>query len=394
MAHSFIDGIVSLYNSLTNERNPASTNTFQANRIADSETRALMLSGIGNRIITLITSTSLNKTIQFDDKNLETFYNQRLAKAVKKASKFQLAFGRGVIVINEKGKDLSKPISDQVNIQNTKFDVFSGDMVYPLDYGTNLTEDRYYEIKAYGIRGYEFHHSRIIDFNFVEPAELDKPQYRFGGVSLFELIRAQLINDGVIERAGASIIEKNSTLFYSVNGLKETMQSGQESELVKYFSALEGGRGISGAGLLDAEDSVTVVNQTLADYDKVAENALRRIAMVTGIPVSILIGESVKGLNATGDSERQTFNETVANHQSEYLIDPINNLLQALGKEPVSFKDNQGQTPNEKVLFDGLVIENSVKLASMGEDFSAYLNEFGIGQEDDFDKVFGTDENS
>jgi len=84
----------------------------------------------------------------------------------------------------------------------------------------------------------------------------------------------------------------------------------------------------------------------------------------------------------------------VTNHQSEYLIDPINELLQALGKEPIKFKDNQVQTPNEKVKFEGIIIENALKLASIGEDFSAYLNEYGIGQEDDFDKVFGTDENS
>jgi hypothetical protein len=393
MAKGMFDGITSLYNSLVNKRSASNTNSFDSQKMSESEMRALIISGLGNRIVSLIVNSSLNDTIQFDDKDLESFYTKRLAKAVKKASRFQIGFGRSILVINEIGQDLSKPRSGEVDLSNVKFDVFGGDMVYVGEYGRNLSDSRYYLPILYTVRAHQIHHSRVIDFTYTEPSELDKVIYHLGGVSLFEQIRTQLINDGVIERAGATIVEKNSSLFYMVDGLKESMASGNESDLQKYFGALEDGRSISGAGLIDKNDDVKAVNQTLADYDKVSENALRRIAMVTGIPVSVLVGESVRGMNSTGDNEKQTFNETVTNHQSEFLLDNINELLYKLGKDDISFKDNQGATPAEKVQFESVVIANAKLLAEMGEEFSDYLEQYDIIEQDDFKKVF-PDENS
>jgi hypothetical protein len=46
----------------------------------------------------------------------------------------------------------------------------------------------------------------------------------------------------------------------------------------------------------------------LKDTDDIS---LRRIAMVSGVPLPMLIGENVKGLNSSGTQEKTSFNEMI-----------------------------------------------------------------------------------
>jgi hypothetical protein len=111
--------------------------------------------------------------------------------------------------------------------------------------------------------------------------------------------------------------------------------------------------------------------------------------MVTGISLAILVGESPKGLNATGDNEMQSTADTIANLQSEYIKKPLNDLLKKFGMEPVEFMGNQGQSALDKIKFEATVIDNALKLASIGEDYNAYLNEYGLATRDDYTELFG-----
>jgi len=161
---------------------------------------------------------------------------------------------------------------------------------------------------------------------------------------------------------------------------------------VAYFSKMEDVRGIFTAGLIDKEDELEVVSQSinnLADADMIT---LRRLAMVTSIPLSMLVGENVKGLNSSGDSERASFQDAIDIIQDDYLLPPINELMRKLGKGDVSFKENQGETANDRIDFETKAIDNAVKLAQMGEDYGLYLEEKAVIAPDDFKKVFNDGE--
>jgi hypothetical protein len=244
----------------------------------------------------------------------------------------------------------------------------------------------------YSVNGVQFHPSRVVDFTYEKPTELELPSYGYGGVSEFELVYGQIINDGIVERSAVAMIEKASSFFYKIKGFKEILQSGKEGTMLKFYNATENARSVMGAGLIDAEDDIKVVNQTLTDIDKVDQITLRRLAMVTGIPLAILIGENVKGLNSTGDTEKQVFNEMIETFQGDYLIDPMNELMTKLGKGEVEFIENQNQTPIERLDYETKAIDNASKLSLMGEDHAKYLEERGVIEKEDFGGFF-SDEN-
>jgi len=381
----FNDGLVSLTNNLANTRNAYTQNTIVNNRLSDAENNNIYKSGIGNKIVNIKNNTAYKEGFTFDSTADEKYFNKYLAKKIKEASLWMTVFGRGVFVIIEKNKKLSEPLSKDLNKNTLLFKVFDGSMVTANSTDRNLMSERYYKPTMYQVRGESIHHTRVIDFTYLPVREDDKPNYQYGGMSEFELINEQIINDGVIERAAPAVLEKSSTIFYKVKGFKQAIQNKKESDILSYFAALENLRSVFGAGVVDSEDAVESLTQALSGLSETDQITLRRLALVTGIPLAVLVGESVKGLGANGDNEMTTFFMMIQNFQTAYLIDNINDLMEKLGFGDVEFKQPEQQTPKEKADLQSVVLDNATKLFNLGEETEDYLNENGFQTKDTFD---------
>ena len=384
------DGIIDLYNSLANNRNATKNNKVSGERVLFPELNEIYKTGLGNKIVRVKTGYALKSSnMNFSSKEDKAFYIAKLESKVKEAFMWSLVFGRGIIVIND-GGDLSEPLVGEINKQHVRFNVFSGDMVSVVNYNRDLSSARYYQPESYTVRGENFHHSRVIDLTYIKLTEDDKPTYNFGGISEFELIYSQIINDGIVERASSSILEKNSSLFYKIKGFKKALESKQESNLVKFYRLAEDRRSIHGAGLIDSEDDVVNVAQSLTNLKDADDISLRRISLVSGIPLPMLVGESVGGLNSTGDQEKTSFNEMIEILQQDYIVSDLNSLFSKLGMAIVTFKDNQNVTPLEKVDYETKVIDNAVKLNDMGYDAESYMKDRSVDAKsrDDFESEF------
>jgi len=391
----FTDGLTSLYNSLANRRSSVASNVVTSTRINYNQLNEIYKTGLGNKISRIKTGYSLKRqNIIFENTEDKLFYNTKLHKKIKEAFRWSLVFGRGIIVIND-GGNLAEPLRKIENPNNLKFEVFSGKQVSVTDIETDLMNKRYYQPKNYIVHGFNFHYTRVIDFRYILPEEEDMPNYNYGGISEFELIYNQIINDGIIERASSSIVEKNSSLFYKIKGFKNSLQSNNEDNIVKFYSLSEDRRSIHGAGLIDSEDDVVTVSQSLTNLKDADDISLRRMALVTGIPLPMLVGEAVSGLNSAGTQERNSFNDMLQNIQEDYLLEPINELMSKLGKSPIKFSESQNTTALEQIEYETKALDNATKLYSLGYDIEQYLKEKGIEAKtsDSFESEFGLDEN-
>ena len=387
----FTDGVQSLVSSLINRRAITAQNVIVSNALDAETLRRVYRHGIMNKIVRLKAGHALKDTLQFASVKDEQFYEVRLSKIVKQSTKWMLAFGRGIIVFHAKGDDLRKPIG-QIDSDTVQLEIFSGDMVTTGDIDRDLDSPRYYKPIQFNVRGHVIHWSRVVEFNYVEPPELDAPSYMYGGISETELIYEQLLADGIVQRASPKIIEKAATKYYKVAGFKDAMRTGTETDMINYFSQMEDIVGLYSAGLIDKEDEVEVITQTIANLADADRITLRRLAMVCGISISQLIGESPKGLGATGDTERQYDQAMIEALQSDYLLDPINHLMRKLGQGRVTFKKNQGETPNDRMDYETKAIANAQILWAMGEDYTKYLEDNDVIQIDDFAAMFPSDE--
>ena len=385
--NSFKDGITSLHNAITNKRNALNTSEYTHSLLTDRELKQIYKSGIGSKIVRLKAGFALNDTLSFETKNDEAFYNKNLRRQVKRACRFMVGFGRGIVVNYYHGDDLSKPLRIDKD-RDLKCRSFSGEEVSVSQVVLEFHDERYNKPLSYMIKGSTIHHSRVIDFCYVEPPESDLSSYKYGGISEFEMIYKQLISDGIVERAGANIVDKNSSLFYKIDGFKQALQSKNDESMLEYFSKVEDFRSMHGATLMDTSDNVEVHAQNLANLGEVSDMALRRLAMVTGIPISFLIGENVKGLNSTGDNERQVFQDMIETVQAEYILEPLQELFDLYGLGVIEFKENQGDSAQSRIEYEAKAIDNALKLFQMGEDHGAYLNEREIVKKEKYDEFF------
>ena len=385
----FTDGITSLTNRLANRRNAHNTNIITASRISWHEARAIYRTGVGSKIIRLKSGIALDDTLQFEDKEDERFYRCRLQQHVKNCAKFQLAFGRSLLVIHEPGADLSTPLGKITDWSQVRYHTFSGDMVYVQSVNLDLNSPQYFKPTRYSVRGFTIHPSRCVDFTYVEPTEYDAPEYFYGGISEFELIRNELVSDQVVQRAVPAILDKSSTMFYKIKGFKQAMADKQgEDGAVKYFEKMEDLRSVYGAGVLDAEDVVEVFNQSLSNLADSDLITLRRLALVTGLPLSWLVGEAAQGLNSTGEGERHVMKNTITAYQSEYLLDNINRLMRLHGRGEVEFKEGLLENDTDKIKIETDVIKNALVLSQIGEDYGEYLERHGIRKPDPWAELF------
>lgn len=394
MKLNVLDGITSLVNKLTNQRNPHRTNTLTSTRVTNEELRAIYRMGIGSKIIRLKTGIALDDTLQFESDDDREFYENRLQQLVKDASKFMLGFGRGLIVIHEPGADLGTPLGKINDWSRVRFHVFSGDMVYVQTVNFNLNSPDYLRPTRYTVRGFSIHPSRVVDMSYYRPVELEAPEYQFGGISEFELIRNELVNDQIIQRAVPAILEKSSTRYYKLPGFNDALADHKESDIINFMSALESVRSIYGAGVVDKDTEIETHDQALTNLAESDLITLRRLAMVTGLPLSWLVGEAARGLNSTGEGERQVLMQTITNFQSDYLLSPINRFMALCGRGRVSFKENQGETPGDRIDYETKAINNALVLWQMGEDYGKYLKDKDIVQPDAFEAMFDVDDDN
>ena len=381
------DGLLDLKNRLSNSRNILNNATIISNKLTYTQLREAYKTGIVNKIIRLKTTPLLDNTIDFKDDVQECFYHNRIETPLKETLRYMLAFGRGVLMIYRDGEDLSKPFYFQKDeLQDLQIRAFSGDMVSTLSVDFNINSYMYNKPLLYTVNGFTIHHSRIVDFTYVKPSVYDLPNYNYGGISETELIYNQLINDAIVERATANIIDKSSNFVYSIKDFNQKLATGQDCQARLYFHTLENIRNTSGAIVIDKEDDVKEVNQSLTNLSETDIITIKRIAMVTSIPVSRLTGESPNGLNATGEVETDCYHEMLLTLQREYLLSPLNNLFSLLGFEPIKFKINQWLTPLNKIKFDREVLTNMQLLQSLGEDYQKYGIDYGIIKEKDYTK--------
>lgn len=289
----FKDGVKDFFNELANIRSSIWRNRVTSNRLSDNQLKEAYNTGLMSKIIRLKAGYALNDTLSFDSEEKQAFFDERIASSVKQAAKFMLGFGRGVIVIFEVGDDLTKPLSPHEVPENLELRVFSGDIAKGQEIDIDLFSKRYGKPSWYQINGHQVHHSRVIDFSYYKPVERDLPKYWYGGISETELIYEQLVSDGVVQRASASMLEKSSTFIYKIKGYKERLGKGQHEGLARYVSNCEDGRSIHGALIVDSEDEIEVKSQSLTDLDKIDNVALRRLANKRAVLMQV-VSESGK----------------------------------------------------------------------------------------------------
>lgn len=145
------------------------------------------------------------------------------------------------------------------------------------------------------------------------------PRMNGGDSVLNPVYRACLNADGVTANIAALVFEAKVDVFKIPNLMEIVGTQEGESQLMRRLSVANHGKSVTNSLLMDAEESYEQKHVNFGGLNDVQLTALQIAAGASGIPATKLLGTSVGGLNAKGDSEIRDFYDEVASEQTNKI---------------------------------------------------------------------------
>jgi len=353
-----IDGMRNIFSGLGTDADSRKHTRYAFNRkLPWGEIAAIYESnGIGRRIVDLpaddMTRNWITVVGDDDDKvaqALESLYAQR---RISDALKFARLFGGAIVLMGiEDGGDLEDPVREEAikGIRSlTTFDrrevtLESTEVIRSLGDPRFGTPEFYNIIPILGgEQTVKVHASRILRFdgNRLAREEYQNNNYWHDSVlqTAFEALRQM---DAVFD-SGEFIVNDYVQTILKLKGLMSQLQSAEGQRLVKErLNAMDMSRHVSNTIAIDSEDEYAKHTSTTAGLDTLLDRYMMKLSAVTSIPVTLLMGRSPAGENATGEADVRFYYDHIKSAQVNELSEPLETLVRYLflanGGEPESW---------------------------------------------------------
>lgn len=212
-----------------------------------------------------------------------------------------------------------------------KFKVIESMYTYPNDYSaSNPMADDYYNPRTWFVMGQKVHSSRLLTFVGRPVPDMLKPSYNFGGLSMSQLARPYVENWTETRKSVGKLLRN-----FSTSGVKtdlSTVLAGDSGEdLLDRLQLYTEMRDNQGVMALDFQsEEFFQFNVPLTTIDKLQAQAQEQMASVSSMPLSVLLGVTPTGLNASTDGEIRIFYDHVADMQRALFGDNLTKVIQLI----------------------------------------------------------------
>ncbi len=177
----------------------------------------------------------------------------------------------------------------------------------------NPASMQFYEPTWWMISGQLYHHSHLIIARYVDPPDVLKPTYQYGGIPLTQLILERIYAAERTANEAPMLAEtKRLNVVYADIAAIEANPGKFETKLQQ----LIGYRNNYGVYVAGTDDRIEQIETSLQNLDDVIMTQYQLVAAVSEVPATKLLGTSPKGFNATGEFEQASYGDLLENIQS------------------------------------------------------------------------------
>lgn len=180
----------------------------------------------------------------------------------------------------------------------------------------------FYEPTYWQINGIRVHKSHLVVMRGPEVADVLKPSYLYGGLSVPQLIYERVYaSERTANEAPQLAMTKRADIFYTDTAKAMLNKEDFEARIAWWRAQLDN----FGVKVADKDvDKVERLDTSLADLDTVIMTQYQLVAAAANVPATKLLGTTPKGFNSTGDYETDSYHEELESIQTndlEPLID-------------------------------------------------------------------------
>ena len=225
------------------------------------------------------------------------------------------------------------------------------------------------------------HESRMIRFRGALTSELRQRENDGWDYSLYQATQKTIARYDSIWQSTTHLVQDASQGVWKIFGLFDLIQAGQQSLMSARMALTDLYRSVARSVLVDAEkgEDFTRVGTQFSGLDSVLTIAERRLAAAFRMPVTVLMGMSPGGLNATGDSDIRLWYDSIRNEQQAIILPRLKRLITLMmkakdgptkGKVPehwrVAFRPLWQQNPTEQAAERQTVVTTDAALITSG----------------------------
>ena len=289
-------------------------------------------------------SDELNAFVEDALDDLE--WEERAATAIKWA---RLYGGALIVMLIDDGRGLEEPVDwehirsiDELRVYERSIVQPDYASLYQQDYGGKGVGNRvskfgqpeyYYVSSIYG--SFKVHESRCLVFrNGVLPEQTSNATYLFWGMPEYVRIRRALRETVTAHTDSVKLLERSVQAIYSMKGLASLLTTDDgENQVLKRLQLVDTSRGLLNSIAIDATCNM--------------------LSALTNIPQTILFGRSPAGMNATGDSDFESYYNFVEKIQRLMLKRNLRTLLDVVFRAGIASGD-VAEEPDYKLEFKPL----------------------------------------
>lgn len=153
--------------------------------------------------------------------------------------------------------------------------------------------------------------------------------------------------------AGASIIDDFIQSVLQIEGLQNLIASGQQQVVKDRMTILDMSKHVLNTMLIDGKETFSKSGSSLTRLPELMQEFQQRVAGVYNIPMTLFMGRSPSGMNATGDADIKLYYDEIGNQQR------IQMLKQAQRLVDLTMKSKQGPT-NGQIIKDWKIVFNPI----------------------------------
>lgn len=270
-----------------------------------------------------------------DDKidKINEFLNKfQIKELFNKAAALNGYFGGCLIFIDTGDDDLLSALDEKsLNHSIKNFVLVEPINTYPGRYNsTNPLSPNYFVPETWFVLGQEVHASRLLYLAADEVSMLLKPAYNFYGIAPAQ-IAADSVSHFIKDREAVSrLLHKYSLLVFKTD-MGSALYNGNPEELYSRVKVLADFRDNDSVIIIDKEDEdIITVTTSMAGITDVVRLSLELMPIMFRQPLTKFLGISPGGMNATGESDENNWNEYVLSQCEKQFRKPVKRLLELI----------------------------------------------------------------
>ena len=309
-----------------------------------------------------------NEMNAFVDEVLDDLeWDEKATIAIKWA---RLYGGALIVMLIDDGRGLEEPVDwehirsiDELRVYERSIVQPDYASLYQQDYGGKGVGNRvskfgqpeyYYVSSIYG--SFKVHESRCLVFrNGVLPERTSNATYLFWGMPEYVRIRRALRETVTAHTDSVKLLERSVQAIYSMKGLASLLTTDDgENQVLKRLQLVDTSRGLLNSIAIDSEgEQYDFKTFQFSGVKDVIDATCNMLSALTNIPQTILFGRSPAGMNATGDSDFESYYNFVEKIQRLMLKRNLRTLLDVVFRAGIASGD-VAEEPDYKLEFKPL----------------------------------------